>query len=93
MGTIQHQSIADAWVESTSSWHWQLKVDCNGLFRWYLNGVIETQLRGCTREHAEMALRRFVEHALQGELQITYLTERISADSELKRADSKSATA
>jgi hypothetical protein len=44
------------------TWSW-MKVDGRGLFRWYLNGNIETHLRGCSPEQAESALRRFVERS------------------------------
>lgn len=83
--------LAMASVESASTWSWLLKIDQSGLFRWYLNGDIETNLRGGTREQAEEALRRFAERSLQGELQITEPTQRLGPDSEESRAAAKSA--
>ena len=52
-------------------WRWILRVDAIGLYRWYLNGGVETKIKGTTREAAESALGRFVERTLRGELQIT----------------------
>jgi hypothetical protein len=37
-------TIAIALVEG-SNWNWELKVDDHGLFRWYLDGSVETNLR------------------------------------------------
>ena len=80
MLTTQQREVAVALVEG-STWSWALKVDSQGLFRWYLNGTVETNLRGCTLHHAESLLRRFVDSSLRGELKITYPTERIGPDS------------
>ena len=90
MLTMQ-RPIAIAWVES-STWSWELRVDGCGLFRWYLNGTIETNLRGDTREQAESAGRRFVNDSLRGELKITYQTERIGPDSDLAGSAFRSAS-
>lgn len=90
MLTKPHPAIAVALVES-STWYWELKVDDCGLFRWYLNGTIETNLRGCTLEQAEFAVRRFVDDSLRGELKITYSNKRIGPDSETGQAAFKSA--
>lgn len=89
MLAIENRAIAVAFVES-STWNWELKVDACGLFRWYLNGMIETTLQGCTPDQAEAAVRRFVQGSLRGELKITYTNERIGAGSE-RRSASKSA--
>jgi hypothetical protein len=85
MLTMQQQAIAVALVES-SIWNWELKVDGCGLYRWYLDGVIETNMRGCTPEQAESALRRFVSDSLRGELKIAFLSDRFGAGTE--RGDS-----
>ncbi len=77
----QQRAIAVALVEG-SIWNWELKLDDYGLFRWFLNGTVETNLRGCTLHHAESKLRRFVDDSLRGDLKITYPTERIGPDSE-----------
>lgn len=71
MTTSQPLPLAVASLKSAISWTWQLKLDENGLYRWYLDGTTPMQLRGCTRTQAETALRRFVEQSLQGELVIT----------------------
>jgi hypothetical protein len=91
MLTRQQGAIAVALVES-STWTWELKVDHRGLFRWYLDGTIETNLRGCTVNQAESALRRFVDNSLRGELKISYPTERIGANSESGNSRFKSAS-
>jgi hypothetical protein len=70
MRTSQPLPLAVASLESAISWTWQLKLDENGLYRWYLDGTTPMQLRGCTRAQAETALRRFVDQSLQGELVI-----------------------
>jgi len=62
--------LAIASLESAITWTWQLKLDENGHYRWYLDGTTPMQLRGYTREQAETALRRFVEQSLQGDLVI-----------------------
>jgi hypothetical protein len=82
MSVTLGRAVAVASIED-SMWSWELKVDerC-GLFRWYLNGIVETNLRGCTLEQAEAAVRRFVDHSLRGELKIAYAIERIGPDSE-----------
>ena len=82
MQHIRRAVVAMASVESAVAWCWLLKVDDCGLFRWYLNGTIETNLRGCTRKQAESALRLFVERSLQGELRIADLSERMAPDSQ-----------
>jgi len=68
---LESPYIATASVEGQSNWTWSLKVDDFGLYRWYLDGVAETNIRGGTRPNAEYALRRFVEHSLNGKLKIT----------------------
>jgi hypothetical protein len=68
---LESPYIATASVDGPSSWTWSLKVDEYGLYRWYLDGVAETNIRGGTRSNAEYALRRFVEHSLTGKLKIT----------------------
>jgi hypothetical protein len=88
---VQDTVMAIASVESASTWSWLLKIDHSGMFRWYLNGDIETNLRGGTREQAEGALRRFAERSLQGELQITDPVQRLGPDSEQSRIAYKSA--
>ena len=70
MTTSQPLHLAVASLKSAISWTWQLKLDENGLYRWYLDGTTPMQLRGCTRAQAETSLRRFVEQSLQGELEI-----------------------
>jgi hypothetical protein len=40
--------IAVAWVEGGSYWE-HLKIDALGSFRWYLDGVGETNIRGNTQ--------------------------------------------
>lgn len=90
MFTTPQQAIAVALVEG-STWSWELKIDNCGLFRWYLDGTVETNLRGCTLEQAESTVRRFVDQSLRGELKITYPIERIGADSEGGRSAVKSA--
>jgi hypothetical protein len=82
--------LATATVGTASTWMWHLKIDHLGLFRWYMDGNIQTNLRGSTREHADTALRRFVEQSLGGELQITNLAPRFGADSEHARTKSTS---
>ena len=90
LGT-EETTIATATVGSASTWTWHLKIDHLGLFRWYMDGDIQTNLRGCTREQADTALRRFVEQSLDGELKITNLARRLGADFEDVRAKSRSA--
>ena len=68
---LQNPPIASASVEGQSKWQWQLRIDELGLYRWYLDGVAETNIRGGTRDKAEYALRRFVGHSLNGDLKIT----------------------
>lgn len=85
MLTIQQQAIALAFI-ANSSWSWELRVDDVALFRWYMDGVIETNLRGVTPGQAESALRRFVNDSLQGELRLIYLSEHMGPGSE--RGDS-----
>jgi len=70
MTTSQSLPLAVASLKSAISWTWELKLDENGLYRWYLDGTTPMQLPGCTRSQAETALRRFVEQSLQGELVI-----------------------
>jgi len=70
MTPSQSLPLAIASLESAITWTWQLKLDENGLYRWYLDGTTPMQLRGYTREQAETALRRFVEQSLQGDLVI-----------------------
>jgi hypothetical protein len=82
--------IAIALVEN-STWNWELKVDGCGLFRWYLNGTIATNLRGCTLQQAESAVRRFVNDALRGDLKITYSNQRIGPASESGQSTFKAA--
>jgi len=71
MVEIENPTIASASVEGQSKWTWQLRIDEIGLFRWYLDGVAETNIRGATRDNAEYALLRFVRHSLNGHLKIT----------------------
>jgi hypothetical protein len=78
----QDTALAVASLESALTWNWHLKIDEIGLYRWYLNGDIGTNLRGTTQERAESALRRFVERALSGELHITQLGPRVMPSSE-----------
>jgi|SRR5215472_7219751 len=82
MTTSQTLPLAIASLQSTISWTWQLKIDEAGLYRWYLDGAMRTQLRGCTRTQAEDALRRFVQHSLRGELEIVDMPERMGQGSE-----------
>ena len=82
MTTSQPLPLALASLESAITWTWQLKLDENGLYRWYLDGTIRTGLRGCTRAQAESALRRFVEQSLRGDLEIIDPPERIGAEKE-----------
>ena len=70
---LESPNIATASVEGQSRWTWSLKLDDFGLYRWYLDGVAETNIRGGTRSNAEYALRRFVERSLNGKLKITEL--------------------
>jgi hypothetical protein len=73
MPTMQRQTIAVASIEG-SIWNWELKVDDRcGLYRWYLDGTVETNLRGYTLEQAESTVRRFADYSLRGELKIRYL--------------------
>jgi hypothetical protein len=67
---IETPAIISATVEGQSKWKWQLRVDELGLYRWYLDGTVETNIRGGTRAAAEHALRRFVAHSLHGRLTI-----------------------
>jgi len=57
------------------SWRWDLRIDSLGLFRWYLDGSIETNLRATTMSQAKSALRGFVERTLCGELTITEVAD------------------
>jgi hypothetical protein len=83
--------IAIASVEN-STWNWELKVDHCGLFRWYLDGTIATNLRGCTLQQAESAVRRFANDALRGDLTITHSQQRIGPASETGPSAYKSAS-
>jgi len=71
MTQTENPPIASASVEGQSKWKWELRVDDLGLYRWYLDGVAETNIRGATRRNAESALLRFVRHSLNGRLKIT----------------------
>jgi hypothetical protein len=82
MTKSQTLPLAIASLQSSITWNWQLKLDENSLYRWYLDGTTPTTLRGTTRTQAESALRRFVEHSLRGDLKIVSPPERIAADSE-----------
>jgi len=82
MTTSQSLPLAVASLTSAINWTWQLRLDENGLYRWYLDGAMRTQLRGCTRAQAEHALRRFVENSLRGDLEIVDVPERIAVDKE-----------
>jgi hypothetical protein len=75
MTTSQPLPVAIASLKSAISWTWQLKLDENGLYRWYLDGTTPMQLRGCTRAQAVTALRRFVDQSLQGDLVIIDIGE------------------
>jgi hypothetical protein len=70
MTTTQSIPLAVGLVKSTINWAWHLRIDNNGLYRWYLDGTAETELRGCTRSQAEYALRRFVDQSLRCHLSI-----------------------
>jgi len=85
--TSQSLPLAMASLKSAINWIWQLKIDETGLFRWYLDGAIPTQLRGCTRTQAETALRRFVDQSLRGDLEIVDTPERITAEVESASAE------
>lgn len=78
--------LAVALIQSDPSWNWKLREDTSGLFRWYLDGVWETNLRGVDHALAESALRRFVEHCIRGELKIEYLPQLPGAAQESARA-------
>ena len=78
MTTSQPLPLATASLKSAITWTWQLKLDENRLYRWYLDGTTPTQLRGCTRAQAEAALRRFVENSLRGDLEIIDMPEAVS---------------
>jgi hypothetical protein len=78
--------LAVALIQSDPSWNWKLREDASGLFRWYLDGVWETNLRGVDHLLAESALRRFVDHCIRGELKIEYLPQLRGAAPEAGRA-------
>jgi hypothetical protein len=82
MTTAQSFPLAIGFVSSKINWTWHLKIDDNGLYRWYLDGTAETELRGCTRSQAEYALRRFVDQSLRCPLEIVDTPERLAADCE-----------
>ena len=82
MTISQSLPLAVALVKSTLNWTWQLRIDDNGFYRWYLDGAAATELRGCTRSQADFALRRFVEQSLRCDLEIIDVPERIAADHE-----------
>jgi hypothetical protein len=82
MTKTQSLPLAFALVKSTINWTWQLKIDDSGLYRWYLDGTAETELRGCTRSQAEYALRRFVDQSLRCHLEIVDTPERLAVDCE-----------
>ena len=86
MTTSQPLPLAVASVKSAINWIWQLRIDENGLYRWYLDGTTPMQLRGCTRSQAESALRRFVEQSLRGDLEIVEVPERMATCREGSRA-------
>jgi hypothetical protein len=88
MSGLQQAPVAKACIAGGYNWKWDLRLDERGLFRWYMDGVVATHLRGCSRELAESALRRFVATSLKGELRITDCTDRIGPDSERPRAAS-----
>jgi hypothetical protein len=90
MLTTPQPAIAVALVEG-STWNWELKVDDCGLFRWYLDGTVETNLRGLTPAHAELSLHRFVDESLRGELKIAHSAERFGTISESGHPAVKSA--
>ena len=73
--------LAIASLESAITWTWQLKLDENGHYRWYLDGTTPMQLRGYTREQAETALRRFVEQSLHGDLVIVDPRDSVNEES------------
>jgi hypothetical protein len=87
MTTTQSIPLAVALVKSTINWTWHLRIDDNGLYRWYLDGTAETELRGCTRSQAEYALRRFVEQSFRGDVEIVEVLERITVDHESSTPD------
>lgn len=80
MTTSQSLPLAVASLKSAISWTWQLRIDGNGLYRWYLDGTTPMQLRGCTRAQAETSLRRFVRQSLQGELVIIDTCEELLSE-------------
>ena len=84
MTTSQPLPLAVASLKSAITWTWQLKLDENGLYRWYLDGTTPMQLRGCTRTQAETSLRRFVEQSLQGELVIVDTYEDLLSETSAK---------
>jgi hypothetical protein len=62
--------LAVAFIAGSDAWKWHLMVDTVGLYRWYLQRTVWTNLRGVTRADAEDRLRRFAEQSLRGELVI-----------------------
>jgi len=84
--------LAEASVSTSPMWRWELKIDCMGLFRWYLDGICATHFRGCTRSEAERALQRFAERYLHREVRITEAIERKGSRSEAPPIIRRSAT-
>jgi len=73
MDQPKYDDIAIATLESAVTLKWYLRIDPLGLYRWYLDGTCWTNVRGSTQLKAELALRKFVEQTLQGELLLTEL--------------------
>jgi len=71
MDQPKYDDIAIATLESAVTLKWYLRIDPLGLYRWYLDGTCWTNVRGSTQLKAELALRKFVEQTLQGELLLT----------------------
>jgi hypothetical protein len=79
MAQAVSNALAIAFIEGQESWKWHLKIDGVGLFRWYLQREIWTNLRGATRADAENKLRRFANECLSGELRIVDVGEPVRA--------------
>lgn len=82
MTTTQSLPLAIALAKSTINWTWHLRIDDNDLYRWYLDGTAETELRGCTRAQAEYVLHRFVDESLRCHLEIVDTPEKLAVDRE-----------
>ncbi len=91
MSGIRTGTVALASLEDDLTWH--LRIDRERLFRWYLDGAIETDLYGTAADEAVSALQSFVEQSLRGGLQILEVTARIGATSESGKKRSRPARA